>query len=103
MIKVQKPQQKNNPITVIRAASGNELTNYEKKKLASIEENAQENTIEAIRVNGKRAVVDPETKVAQINLGDLAFRSTVSPSDLDNGELFFIRCELDESTLMYRE
>ena len=41
MIKVQK-QQQNSPLTVIRAASGNELTNYEKKKLASVEENAQE-------------------------------------------------------------
>ncbi len=102
MIKVQK-QQKNNPITVIRAASGNELTNYEKQKLASVEENAQENKIEAIRVNGQRAMVDPETKVAQIKLGDLAFKSTVSSNDFNNSECFFIRCDLDESALLNKE
>jgi hypothetical protein len=99
MIKVQK-QQKNNPITVIRAASGNELTNYEKQKLASIEENAQENKIEVISVNGQRATIDPETKIAQISLGSLAFKNTISSNDFDNNELFFIRCDLDESTLI---
>ena len=93
MIKIQT--QESTPITVIRAASGSELTEYEKKKLASIEELAQQNKIEAIKVNGKRATIDPETKVAQINVGDLAFKSTVSPRDIDTGELFFIRCSLD--------
>ena len=93
MIKIQK--QETTPITVIRAASGSELTEYEKKKLANIEEKAQQNKIEAIRINGTRASVDPGTKVAQINVGDLAFKSTVAPTDIDTGELFFIRCELD--------
>ena len=93
MIKIQK--QEDTPITIVRAATGNELTDYEKKKLASIEEHAQQNKIEAIRINGKRASVDPDTRVAQINVGDLAFKSTVSPSDLNTGELFFIRCSLD--------
>ena len=96
MIKVQK-QQQNNPLTVIRAASGNELTNYEKKKLANIEENAQENKIEVIRVNDKRVTVDQDTKIAQISLGDLAFKSAISSDDLDNETWFFIRCELNES------
>lgn len=100
MIKVQKQNSNNNPITVIRAASGNELTNYEKKKLASVEANAQENVIEAIKVNGKRATIDSETKVAQIYVGDLAFKSTVSPEDLDSNQWFFIRCELDESEVL---
>ena len=93
MIKVQT--QETNPITVIRAATGNELTDYEKKKLANIEEQAQQNKIEAIKINGKRASIDPETKVAQINVGDLAFKSVVAPGDIDTGELFFIRCSLD--------
>lgn len=96
MIKVQK-QQQNSPLTVIRAASGNELTNYEKKKLANIEENAQENKIEVIRVNDKRVTVDQDTKIAQINLGDLAFKSAISSDDLDTETWFFIRCELNES------
>lgn len=96
MIKVQK-QQQNNPLTVIRAASGNELTNYEKNKLASVEENAQENKIEVIRVNDKRVDVDQKTKIAQINLGNLAFKSAITSEDLDNDTWFFIRCELNES------
>lgn len=103
MINVQKSQQ-NNPITVIRAASGNELTNYEKQKLAKIEENAQQNKIEYIRVEGEtvpstRVQVDSETKVARIKLGDMAFKSTISADDLDNETWFFIRCDLDESDL----
>ena len=94
MIKVNKQQ--GSQLTVIRAASGNELTNYEKKKLANIEENAQENKIEAIRVNDKRINVDQETKVAQINLGELAFKNAVTSDDFDNDTWFFIKCELNE-------
>jgi hypothetical protein len=94
MIKVQK-QPQSTPLTVIRAASGNELTDYEKKKLAGIEEFAQQNKIDVIKVNGKRMPVDPETKTANINLGAMAFKSTVTPSDVDSNELFFIRCSLD--------
>ena len=96
MIKIQKQQQQNAPLTVIRAASGNELTNYEKKKLASVEENAQENKVEAIRVNGTRATIDPDTKVADIQLGSLVFKNTITQEDFDPNEYFFIRCELDE-------
>ena len=95
MLKIQKQTVDAKPITVIRAASGNELSNYEKQKLASIEEAAQQNKIEAIKVNGKRAAIDPDTKVASINVGDLAFKSVVTPNDLDTNELFFIRCSLD--------
>ena len=98
MIKVQK-QQQNNPVTVIRAASGNELTNYEKKKLASVEENAQENKVEVIRVNGVRVPLDTDTKIADINLGSLSFRNTVGPEDIDAEGYFFIRCELDDQPM----
>lgn len=103
MIKIQK-QQKNEPITVIRAASGNELTNYEKQKLASVEEKAQQNKIEAIKVEGQsisghRATIDEDTKVAYLKLGDMAFKSEITPDDLDDEKWFFIQCELDESML----
>jgi hypothetical protein len=95
MIKVQK-QQQNAPVTVIRAATGNELTNYEKKKLANIEENAERNVIEAIRINGTRATVD-ENKVADFKLGTLVFKDNISQSDINPNEYFFIRCELEEN------
>ena len=98
MITVQK-QQQNNPMTVIRAATGNELTNYEKKKLASIEENAQENKIEIIRINGARVPIDQDTKTADIRLGTLSFKNTITQEDFDPNEYFFIRCELDETTI----
>jgi len=98
MIEVQKQQQTNNSITVIRPASSKELTEFEKNKLAEIEERAQRNKIEAIRVNGERVKVDEETKTADIKLGlgDLAFKNVISSNDLDG--YFFIKCELDEST-----
>ena len=93
MIKIQKQQ--NTPMTVIRTATGNELSEYEKNKLASIEENAQQNKLEVIKINGNRVTVDKETKTANINVGDLAFKSAVAPTDVDSNELFFIRCSLD--------
>jgi hypothetical protein len=96
MITVKK-QPQNKPIAVIRAATGNELTNYEKKKLAGIEENAQQNKINAIRVNGESVPVDHETKVADIKLGDLAFKSVITSDDFDTNEYIFIKCELDDT------
>lgn len=98
MIEIRKPTKK--PIVVIRAASGHELSNYEKYKLANIEENAQVNKIEAIRVNNKRVQIDPLTKEVNIELGDMAFKSEVTPKDLSANELFFIKCELDETELL---
>ena len=94
MIKIQN-QQKAKTATVIRTASERELSEYEKNKLASIEECAQQNKLEAIRINGNRIQIDSDTKTANINVGDLAFKSVVSSDDLDSGELFFIRCSLD--------
>jgi hypothetical protein len=98
MIKIQK-QQQNAPLTVIRAAAGNELTNYEKKKLSNIEENAQENRVEALRINGVRVPIDNDTKIADISLGSLSFKNTVSQDDLDPNEYFFIRCELGDPSM----
>jgi hypothetical protein len=78
---------------IIRPATQRELSNYEKRKLASIEENAQENRIESLSINGKR--IDPVDKEVNIALGDMAFKRAVSPEDLSTDELFFIKCELD--------
>jgi hypothetical protein len=98
MIEIRKPTQK--PIVVIRTATGNELSNYEKRKLANIEENAQENKIEVIRVNDQRLQIDPLNKEVRIDLGNLAFKSKVTPEDLSADELFFIKCELDDADLL---
>lgn len=97
MIEIRRPTQ--SPLVVIRAASGNELSNYEKRKLANIEENAQENKIEVIRVGGKQLPIDPINKEVKIDLGGLAFKSAVTPNEISSDELFFIKCELDDSTL----
>lgn len=94
MFDVRKPTKK--PIVVIRAATGNELSNYEKRKLANIEDNAQENKIEVIHVNNQRLQIDPINKEVKIDLGNLAFKSKVTPGDLSADELFFIKCELDD-------
>ena len=95
MFDVRKPSQK--PIVVIRAATGNELSNYEKRKLANIEVNAQENKIEVIRVNDQKLQIDPINKEVRIDLGNLAFKSKIGPAELSADELFFIKCELDET------
>ena len=97
MIEIRKPEQKS--IVVIRAATGNELSNYEKRKLANIEDNAQENKIEVIKINDQRLQIDPINKEVRIDLGNLAFKNKVGPQELSADELFFIKCELDESSL----
>lgn len=95
MFDIRKPAKK--PIVVIRAATGNELSNYEKRKLANIEDNAQENKIEVIRVNNQKLQIDPINKEVKIDLGNLAFKSKVTPGDLSADELFFIKCELEDN------
>ena len=99
MFDIRRPKRK--PIIVIRAATGNELSNYEKRKLAAIEANAQENKIEAIFVNidNNRKQVQPLNKEVQIDLGGLAAKSKVEAADISEEDLFFIKCELGESTL----
>lgn len=96
MFEVNRPAKK--PIVVIRAATGNELSNYEKHKLANIEENAQENKIEVIKVNNQQLQIDSVNKEVNINLGELAFKNKVTPNELSADELFFIKCELDNNT-----
>lgn len=93
MVKIQKQQ--NTQTSIIRSASERELSEYERAKLARIEDNAQQNRLEVIRVNGTRVPVDTDTKTANIKVGELAFKSVVTPTELDNNELFFIRCSLD--------
>ena len=97
MFEVNKPKQ--NPAVVIRTATGNELSNYEKNKLANIEENAQKNKIETISVNGVRQPIDTDHRDVNITLGDLAFKQIVTAKDLDSNEIFFIKCDLDTTTL----
>lgn len=89
---------KTNPesMVVIRAATGNELSNYEKNKLANIEENAQRNKLETIIINGQRVPIDTTNKEANIELGDLAFKAKVTADDIDSNDIIFIRCELDK-------
>lgn len=93
MLEIKRPVQK--PVVVIRAASGHELSEYEKRKLANIEDNAQENKIEVIKVNGQRLPVDTENKEVNIDLGEIAFKSAITPKDIAPDELFLIKCELD--------
>ena len=97
MFEVQKLTQKQT--AVIRPVSGGELSNYEKNKLAAIEDGAQKNKIESIKINGQRLPIDTVNKEVQINVGELAFKSKVTENDLDEDELFFIRCELDDNDL----
>ena len=98
MFDVHKPKQE--PVVVIRAASAAELSNYEKRKLANIEENAQENKIESISLNiaGQTQQLPTVNKAVKIDLGKLAVKTEVGPDDL-SGELFFIKCELDDTIL----
>lgn len=97
MFDVHKPKQK--PVVVIRAATGNELSNYEKRKLATVEENAQENIIEVIKLNNEVLPVDPINKEVQINLGELATKSKITDTEISDKDLFFISCELSASDL----
>ena len=83
------------PVVLIRTASGHELSTYEKNKLANIEENAQVNKIESIKINDKRLQIDPVNKEVNITLGDLAFKNKVTPEMITTDEVFFIKCDLD--------
>ena len=96
MIDIRRPKEKS--MLVIRAASGYELSVYEKSKLANIEDNAQENKIESIVINGQRQQIDPINKEVNIKLGNLAFKQQVTQNELSD-ELFFIKCELGENDL----
>lgn len=100
MFEINKPKPK--PIVVIRAATCQELSEYEKNKLASIEENAQENKIDMIslNINGDKQRLDPVDKEVQLNLGSLALSSSVTPADISTDDLFIIQCELKDTELL---
>lgn len=97
MFEVNKPVKKH--VVVIRAATGNELSNYEKRKLANIEENAQENKIEVIKLNNKKLAVDSLNKEVRIDLGAVAFKDAITSRDIDQEDLFFITCELSDKDI----
>lgn len=92
MFDVQRPE----PIrtAVIRAASSYELSEYERNKLAGIEENAQENKLEFVSLNGRRLPVDSTNKEVNIELGTMAMQDEITP-DLVSEDTFFIQCALD--------
>lgn len=98
MINVYKLKER--PIVLIRAATGYELTKYERYKLASIEEKAQVNKLESVSINGTPVAINPETKDANIELGNLAFKDLVDPNDISLQELFLIECALDDKAVL---
>ena len=87
---------------VIRAASGYELSMYEKSKLANIEDNAQENKIESIAVNGQRQQIDPLNKEVNIKLGNLAFKQQVTQNELSDERMHPVSFHQDVSCLLHR-
>ena len=60
--------------------SQNDFTDEDKAKLDSIQENAEANAIDEIRVNG--STVNPDAKVVNINLDD--YLATLSSSEIDS-------------------
>lgn len=97
MIEIKKTSAE--PMVVIRTATGSELSDYEKRKLANIEENAQENKIESIKVNNKRLPIDTANKEVNLEFGNLAFKNKVVLDDISQDRLIFIKCELDADDL----
>lgn len=98
MFEVRRPKKK--PIVVIRTATPQELSDYEKWKIKNIEEGAQVNKIEAVRImtsSNKEVFASIDDKIATIELGDIALKSKVAPEDLSPEELFLIECSLEDS------
>ena len=96
MFEIRKPEEK--PIVVIRTATPHELSNYEKWKLENIEEGAQVNKLEMIRVethSKKAAFSNIENKTAVVELGELALKDRITPEDISPEELFLIECSLE--------
>lgn len=97
MFEVKKPVEKS--IVVIRTASPQELTNYEKWKLENIEEGAQVNKLELIRVttsSNKEAFTSIDNKTATIELGELALKDKITAKEISSEELFLIECALQD-------
>lgn len=59
--------------------SENDFTDADKAKLDSVEENAEVNVIDTIRVNG--STVNPDAKVVNINLDE--YIDTLSSAEVD--------------------
>ena len=116
MFDIRKPKQKTG--IPIRAASNIELVNFEKQKSRNILMKtdvisvltkpqaptppiipADDTKIESIRINGDKLKVEPYSNEVRIDLGNLAFKSSISPTELSTDDYFFINCELDENTL----
>lgn len=98
MFEVKRPEEK--PIVVIRTATPHELSAYEKWKIESIEEGAQVNKLEMIRVetpSKKEAYASIENKTAKIELGELALKSRITPDDVSSEELFVIECTIQDN------
>lgn len=96
MFEIRK--QETEPIVLVRAATAQELSNYEKWKLENIEHGAQANKIEAIEVStstGNTIPVSIEEKTAKIALGELAVKDNIVPEDISLEKLFKIECSLD--------
>lgn len=96
MFEIRRAEEK--PIVVIRTATPHELSAYEKWKLENVEEGAQVNKLEMIRVetpSKKEAFSGIENKVAKIELGELALKSEVTPNEISPEELFLIECTLE--------
>ena len=92
MFELHKPEK--TPVVLIRAASGFELSAADRRKLDSIEENAQENTIEAISLNGDLLQINHETKEVAITLNDLALPGNkITPDDFSDEHTFIFSCE----------
>lgn len=97
MFEVKRPEEK--PIVVIRTATPHELSNYEKWKLENIEEGAQVNKLEMVRVvtpSTKEAFASIENKTAKIELGELALKNNITSEDISPEELFLIECALED-------
>jgi hypothetical protein len=99
MLEINKPIATQSSTTIIRPATSNELSAYEKAKLANIEDNAQENKIEVIKINNEKLQIDAANKEVNINLGTLAFKNRINAKDLASEDFFVINCELDTENL----
>jgi hypothetical protein len=97
MFEVRRPKEK--PIVVIRTATPHELSSYEKWKLENIEEGAQINKLEMIKVvtpSNKEAFASIENKTARLELGELALKTKITSEDISPEELFLIECALED-------
>lgn len=86
---VKRPAKK--PITVIRTASGNELAEYEKRKVALT---IQEPVVEVVRANDILLPADRLKEEAKIKLQGTVKRDNIISSDIAD-DTCWIKCELE--------